>query len=116
MIFISPTLRLFVLYCLFSLFDPDLGLFQRLYKTAWIVVSLFIGASILGKLVLELSQLMRLWYLSHRRPAKAQASLRICAVSPEPSLLAHMKYGSRRSIRPKIRRPAPLDGCACAFE
>ena len=28
---------------------------------------------------------MRLWYLSHRRPAKAQASLLICAVSPEPS-------------------------------
>ena len=31
---------------------------------------------------------MRLWYLSHRRPAKAQA---------------HMKYGSRRRVRPKIR-------------
>ena len=42
-----------------------------------------------------MSQLMRLWYLSHRRPAKAQASLRIRAVSPEPSLFAHMKYGSR---------------------
>ena len=40
-----------------------------------------------------MSQLMR--YLSCRRPAKAQASLRICAVSPEPSLVAHMKYGSR---------------------
>ena len=25
----------------------------------------------------DLSQLMRLWYLSHRRPAKAQGSLRI---------------------------------------
>ena len=25
----------------------------------------------------QMSQLMRLWYLSHRRPAKAQASLRI---------------------------------------
>ena len=40
------------------------------------------------------SQLMRLWYLSHRRPTKAQVSLRIRAVSPEPSLFAHMKYGS----------------------
>ena len=30
-----------------------------------------------------------------RRPAKAQANLRIRAVSPEPSLFAHMKYGSR---------------------
>ena len=27
----------------------------------------------------QLSQLMRLWYLSHRRPAKAQASLRSLA-------------------------------------
>ena len=31
-------------------------------------------------------QLMRLWYLSNRRPVKAQASLRILVVSPEPSL------------------------------
>ena len=48
----------------------------------------------------DLSQLMRLWYLSHRRPAKAQASLRIRTVSSEPSLFAYMKYGSRRSVRP----------------
>ena len=46
---------------------------------------------------------MRLWYLSYRRPAKAQVSLRICAVSPEPSLFTHMKYGSGQRIRPKIR-------------
>ena len=45
---------------------------------------------------------MRLWYLSHRRPAKAQVSLRIPAVSPELSLFAHMKYGSRRRVRQKI--------------
>ena len=64
----------------------------------------------------KMSQLMRLWYLSHRRPAKAQASLRIHAVSPEPSLFAHMKYGSRQKVRPKNRHLAPLDGCACAFE
>ena len=57
---------------------------------------------------------MRLWYLSHRRLAKAQASLRIRAVSPEPSLFARMKYGSRLKVRPKIRHLAPLDGCACA--
>ena len=62
------------------------------------------------------SQLMRLWYLSHRRPAKAQASLRIHAVSPQPSLFAHMKYGSRRRIRPKIRHLASLDGCTCVFK
>ena len=33
---------------------------------------------------------MRFWYLSHKRPAKAQASLRIRAVSLEPSLFAHV--------------------------
>ena len=42
-----------------------------------------------------ISQLMRLWYLSHRQPVKAQASLHIRAVLPEPSLFAHMKYGSK---------------------
>ena len=50
-----------------------------------------------------MSQLMRLWYLSHRRPAKAQVSLRIRTVSPEPSLFTHMKYQSRRRVLPKIR-------------
>ena len=64
----------------------------------------------------KMSQLMRLWYASHRWPVKVQASLRIHAVSPEPSLFAHMKYGHRRRVRPKIRHLAPLDGCACAFE
>ena len=49
-----------------------------------------------------MSQLMRLWYLSHRRPAKAQGSM------PEPSLFAHMKYGRRR-VPPKIIHLAPLD-------
>ena len=64
----------------------------------------------------QMSQPMRLWYLSYRRPAKAQASLRICAVSPEPSLFANMKYGIRWRGRAKIRHLAPLDGCACTFE
>ena len=64
----------------------------------------------------QMSQLIILWYLSRRRPAKAQANLRIHAVSPEPSLFAHMKYGSWRRVRTKIRHLAQLDGCACAFE
>ena len=64
----------------------------------------------------KMSQCMRLWYLSHRRPAKAQASLRICAVSPEPLLFAHLKNGNRRRARRKIRHLAPTDGCACTFE
>ena len=64
----------------------------------------------------QMIQLMRLCYLSHKRPANAQASLRICAVSTEPSPFAHMKYGSRRRGRPKIRHLAQLGGCICAFE
>ena len=64
----------------------------------------------------NLSQVMRLWYLPHRRPVKAQACLRIHAVSPQPSLFTNIKYGSRRMVRPKIRHLAILDGCACAFE
>ena len=59
---------------------------------------------------------MRLWYLSHRRPAKAQASLRIRSVSPEPSLFAHMNYGSSRRVRPNSKHLAPLYGCACVLE
>ena len=59
---------------------------------------------------------MRLWYLSHRRPVKAQTSLRIRAVLPGPLLFAYIKYESRRRVRPKIRHLARLDGCACAFE
>ena len=57
----------------------------------------------------NLSQLMRLWYLSHRQPAKAQVSLHICTVSPEPSQFAQMKYGSRRRVRPKLEPVALLD-------
>ena len=59
---------------------------------------------------------VRLWYLSHRRPAKAQACLRIHKVWPEPSLFTHRNYGSRQRVRPKSRNLAPLYGCACVFE
>ena len=45
---------------------------------------------------------MRLWYLSHKRPAMAQASLRIRAVSQEPLLFADIKYGSRRRVRSTV--------------
>ena len=69
-----------------------------------------------ANIVTWMSQLMRLWYLSHRQPAKTQASLRIRAVSPEPSLFALIKYGNRQRVRPKIRHLAPLNGCAYVFE
>ena len=51
----------------------------------------------------------RIWYLSPMRAAKVQASLRICAVSPEPPLLAHTSSESRGTFRQKGRSPAPLN-------
>ena len=72
-----------------------------------IVVSLdkiphFINNWLKSEILLN-SQFMRLWYLSHRRPA-------ICAVSSEPLLFTHMKYESGWRVWPKIRSLAPLDG------
>ena len=58
----------------------------------------------------------RIWYLSPMRAAKVQASLRIRAVSPEPSLLAHTSSESRRTFRQKARSLAPLNGWACAVK
>ena len=50
------------------------------------------------------------------RAAKVQASLRICAVSPEPSLLAHTSSESTGTFRQKARSLAPLNGWACAVK
>ena len=50
------------------------------------------------------------------RAATVQASLRIRAVSPEPSLLAHISSASRGTFRQKARSLAPLDGWACAIK
>ena len=50
------------------------------------------------------------------RAAKVQASLRIRAVSPEPSLLAHTSSESRGSFRQKARSLAPLNGWACTVK
>ena len=48
--------------------------------------------------------------LSPMRAAKVQASLRIRAVSPEPSLLAHTSSESRGTFTQKARSLAPLNG------
>ena len=58
----------------------------------------------------------RIWYLSPMRLAKVQASLRIRAVSSEPSLLAHTSSESRGTFRQKARSLAPLNGWACAVK
>ena len=63
-----------------------------------------------------LGRAKRIWYLSHMRAAKVQASLRIRAVSPEPSLLAHTSSESRGTFRRKARSLAPLNGWACAVK
>ena len=46
-----------------------------------------------------MDRVKRIWYLSPVRAAKVQASLRIRAVSPEPSLLAHTSSESRGTFR-----------------
>ena len=60
----------------------------------------------------------RIWYLhvSPMRAAKVQASLRIRAVSPEPSLLTHRRSESRGTFSQKDRSLAPLNGWACAVK
>ena len=50
------------------------------------------------------------------RASKVQASLRICAVSPEPPLLAHTSNESRGTFRQIGRSLAPLNGLACAVK
>ena len=48
-------------------------------------------------------------YLSHMRAAKIQTSLRICAVSSEPSFLSYTKHRSNGMLRPKFRLKDPLE-------
>ena len=64
----------------------------------------------------QMGRAKRICYLSPMRAAKVQASLRIRAVSPEPSLLAHTSSESRGTFRQKARSVAPLNGWACAVK
>ena len=64
----------------------------------------------------KIDRVKRIWYLSHMRAAKVQASLRIRAVSPEPPLLAHTSNESRGTFRRKARSLASLNGWACAVK
>ena len=64
----------------------------------------------------KMGRAKRICYLSPMRAAKVQASLRIRAVSPEPSLLAHTSSESRGTFRQKARSLAPLNGWACAVK
>ena len=64
----------------------------------------------------NLDRVKRIWFLSSMRAAKVQSSLRIRAVSPEPSLLAHTSSESRGTFGQKARSLAPLNGWACAVK
>ena len=64
----------------------------------------------------KMDRVKRIWCLSHMRAAKVQASLRIRAVSPEPSLLAHTSSESRGTFRQEARSLASLSGWACAVK
>ena len=63
-----------------------------------------------------MDRVKRIWCLSPMRAATVQASLRIRAVSPEPSLLAHTSSEPRGTFRQKARSLAPLNGWACAVK
>ena len=64
----------------------------------------------------KMDRVKRIWYLSPMRAAKVQASLRIWAVSPEPSLCAHTNSESRETFRQKARSLAPLYDWACTVK
>ena len=64
----------------------------------------------------KMDRIKRIWYLSPVRATKVQASLRICAVSPEPPLLAHTSIESRGTFRQKARSLDPLNGWACTVK
>ena len=63
-----------------------------------------------------MGRIKQIWYLSPMRAAEVQVSLRICAVSPEPPLLAHTSSESRETFRQKARSLVPLNGWACAVK
>ena len=63
-----------------------------------------------------MDRVKRIWYLYPLRAAKVQASLRIRAVSPEPSLLAHRNSESRGTFRQKARSLTHLNVWACAVK
>ena len=87
---------------------PNFPQMVVIYREFYLWVSLSI--------IFLLDRVKRIWYLSPVRAAKVQASLRIRAVSPEPSLLAHTSSESRGTFRQKARSLAPLNGWACAVK
>ena len=56
-----------------------------------------------------MDRVKRIWYLSPMRAAKVQASLRIRAVSPEPSLLPQNKQGVKKNLQIESQIPGPSE-------
>ena len=102
----------------------DLHLHVKLYKTKQNKNQMFsiyntfmfyiMDAAV--KSLCYMDRVKRIWYLSPLRAAKVQASLRMRAVSPEPSLLAHTSSESRGTLKQKARSLAPLNGWTCAVK
>ena len=86
-------------------------------ETAWMRRLAWTFAARIGdKYQIRLARPMLLITQATTEGSGEPAQMRIRAVSPKPSLFAHLKYGSRHRVRPKIGHLAPLDVCACAFE
>ena len=58
--------------------------------------------------IYQMGRVKRIWYLSLVRAAKVQASLRICAVSSEPPLLAHTSSG-QEELQTESQIPGPCE-------
>ena len=99
---------------LFKYCDQDLVKFREEYCFCYFNTSLSLTDLDVWKHCQD--RVKRIWYLSPMRAAKVQASLRIRAFSPEPSLLAHTSSESRGTFRQKARSLAPLNGWACAVK
>ena len=89
------------------------------YNTDFHLASIFVSSialTVASTFLFQMDHVKQIWYLSPMRAAKVQASLRIRAVSPEPSLLARTISESRGTVRQKARSLAPLNVWACAVE
>ena len=71
-----------------------------------------------GKTSLNISWVLKVISLVSNQTEPADEIMVLIALAtsqgsgePEPSLFAHMKYGSRRRVGPKLRHLATLDGC-----
>ena len=87
-----------------------------MFGKRWINEGRFVDFGSTSAFYVQVNCVKRIWYLLPMRAAKVQANLRMRAVSPEPSLLAHTSSESRGTLRQKAGSLAQLNGWACAVE